>query len=48
MNGFKTCYISNVRDESDDGILYDGTKDTVNGSSECKEHIGSDCEMAIP
>ena len=49
MNGFKKkCYISNIRDESDDGMLYDGTKDTVNGSGECKEDTGSDCEMEIP
>jgi len=44
----KKCYISNVWDESDDGMLYDGTKDTVNGSSKCKEDIGSDHEMEIP
>lgn len=29
-------------------MLYDGIKDTVNGSSECKEDTDSDCEMAIP
>jgi len=47
VNGFKKCYISNIEDESDD-MLYDGIKDTVNGSSECKEDTDSDCEMAIP
>jgi hypothetical protein len=48
VNGFKKCYISNVQDESDDGTLYDGIKDIVNGSSKCEEDTGSDYEMAIP
>jgi hypothetical protein len=48
VNGFKKCYISNVRDESDDGTLYDGTVDIVNVSSKCKEDRSSDCDVAIP
>ena len=44
----KKCYISNVWDEFDDGMLHDGIKDTVNGSSECKEDTRTDCGMAIP
>jgi hypothetical protein len=47
-NRFKKCYISNIRDESDDSTLYDGTEDIVNGGSKCKEDTGNDCEMAIP
>jgi hypothetical protein len=29
-------------------MVYDETKDTVNGSSVCKEDKGSDCEVEIP
>ena len=44
MKGFKKCCISNVVDGTDDGMLWNGSEEDRNVSSECEEDEGTDCE----
>jgi hypothetical protein len=42
VKDFKKCCISNAMDETDDGMLGNGSEEDV--SSECEEDEGSECE----
>ena len=43
MKGFKKCCISNAVDETDD-MLWNGSEEDGNVSSECEQDEGTDCE----
>jgi len=43
--GFKTCCISNAVDETDDDdMLWNGSEEDGDVSSECEQDEGTDCE----
>ena len=44
MKGFKKCYISNVMDETDDNMLWNGSEEAVNLRCGCVLDEGNDCE----
>jgi len=44
VKGFKKCCISNEVDETDDGMLWNGSAKDGNAGSESEEDEGTDCE----
>jgi hypothetical protein len=44
LMGFKKCCISNVLDETDKDMLWNGSEEDGNVRSECKEDEGTDSE----
>ena len=44
MNGFKKWCISSAVDETDDGMLWNGSEDDGHSRSECEVDKDSDCE----
>ena len=44
VKGFKKCCIYNPVDETDDDILWNGSEEKGDVSSECEEDGGTDCE----
>ena len=44
MKGFKKCCISNAVDQTDDDMLWNGSEEDGDGSSECEQDEGTDCE----
>jgi hypothetical protein len=44
VTGFNKCCISNMVDETDDDMLWNGSKEDGNIRSECEEDEGTECE----
>ena len=44
MKGFKKCCISSGLDGTDD-MLWNGSEENLDVSSECEEYEGTDCEV---
>ena len=44
MKNFKNCCISNAVDESDNDMLWNGSKKDGNVRSKCEGDEGTDCE----
>ena len=44
VKGFNKCCISNMVDETDDDMLWNGSKEDGNTRSEYEEDEGTDCE----
>ena len=44
MKGFKKCHISDGEVETDDDILWNGSEEDGDVSSECEQDEGTDCE----
>jgi hypothetical protein len=44
VQGFKKCCVSNVTDETDDGIMWNGREENGNVRSKCEGDEGTDCE----
>ena len=44
VKGFKKCFISTALDETDEDMLWNGSKDVGNIRSECEEDEGTNCE----
>jgi len=44
VNGCKKCCLSNVMDGTDDDVLWNGSEEVGNVTSECEEDEGTDCE----
>jgi len=44
VKGFKNSCISNAVDGTDDDVLWNGSEENGDMSSECEEDEGTDCE----
>jgi hypothetical protein len=44
VKGFKKCFISTALDETDEDMLWNGSKDVGNIRRECEEDEGTNCE----
>ena len=44
MKGFKQCCVSNAVDGTDDDMLWNGSEEYGNVSSECEKDKGTDCK----
>ena len=44
VKGFKKCCIFSAVDETDDGMLLNGSREDGNVRSVCEEDKGTDCE----
>ena len=47
MKGFKKCCISNAIDDTDGGMLWNGSKKDANVSSKFQEEVSGDCEETM-
>ena len=44
VKGFKNSFVSSAVDETDDDMLWNGSEEDGDMSSECEEDEGTDCE----